>query len=237
MAGLGFSVESFKSSVRNDGILRNHSFIVAFSPPNKVADSIKDTDPLSIARAMSIRCDSVNIPGIDLQSIQSIYRYGYGPAEKHVYGVAFKDVTLSFLSDAQAHQYKVFNQWMNLIYNMDMSKGIDFVSSYTGGEPYQVEYRDQYAVDMYIYVYNEMTQQVLKIVMLEAYPISLMDTQMAWGLQNDVVRMYVTMAYKSFFIQTVDISDGSQGQSDIPIDVQQQFSQNTPPPLVKTVIA
>ena len=197
MGTLGFSISDFKTNMDKRGVIRNHSYMLMVNPPPTL--SSYDTAQLTL------RCDSVNMPGINLMTQDGLYRYGYGPAEVMPHNVAFTPLTASFIVDRAASQYTFFNLWMNKIFDMDMQGGIlrnDPNSS--GGQPYEVEYKDNYATNMNLFVYNETTDRVIELTFQEAYPMIMQDTMLGWATTGDVVRLQVTFAYKVFYMKTVE---------------------------------
>lgn len=196
---LGFDITDFRRSMNRNGVVRNHSYMVSIVPPSVLSDY--DTSQLTL------RCDSLNVPGVSLMTQDAIYRYGYGPAEVMPYNAQFGPVTMSFIVDRVASQYTFFNIWMHRIFDMNMSGGIlprDTFGSPSTSAPYEVSYKDDYATGMHIFVYNEVADKVIELNFLEAYPILVQDTAMSWGLQQDVVRLQVSMAYKVFYMKTLE---------------------------------
>ncbi len=194
MGTLGFSISDFKSNMDKQGVLRDHSFMLLINPPASLSDY--DTAQLTL------RCDSVNMPGINLMTQDAIYRYGYGPAELMPYNVAFTPMTASFIVDRAASQYTFFNLWMNSIFDMNMQGGI-YVND-PDKQPYEVRYKDDYSVTMNLFVYNETTDRVIELTFQEAYPMLMQDTMLSWAQQQDIIRLQMTFAYKTFYMKTIE---------------------------------
>lgn len=226
MGKLGFSIRDFRSSMNNAGVLRSHSYMILINPPRSLSNY--DTAQLTL------RCDSVNMPGINFMTQDGIYRYGYGPAEVMPYNVMFTPLTMSLMVDRAASQYTFFNLWMNSIFNMNMQNGI--LGRSAESSPYEVAYKggdDGYAVTMNLFVYNETADKVIELTFQEAYPLLMQDTPLAWGEQQNIIRLQISMAYKTFYMKTIEGFSTASGGSTVPPVVREAFNQGrqqqTPP--------
>lgn len=215
MGTLGFSISDFKTSMDNAGVLRSHSYMIMINPP----PSLRSYDTAQL----TLRCDSVNMPGINLMTQDGIYRYGYGPAEVMPYNVMFTPVTMSLMVDRAASQYTFFNLWMNSIFDMNMQGGI-LGGRKEGVDPYEVGYKKDYAVTMNMFVYNETADKVIELTFQEAYPLLMQDTPLAWGEQQNIMRLQISMAYKTFYMKTIESFSTSIG-SILPAAVKEAFTQ------------
>lgn len=190
---LGFNITDFRASMDTQGILRSHSYMVRINAPTVLSNYD--------ASRLTLRADSLNMPGINLMTQDAIYRYGYGVAEVMPYNVAFSPVTISFIVDKSASQYTFFNLWMNYIFSTNMQSGINGVSEDLGSYPFEVEYKNNYATDMNIFVYNENIDKVIELTFQEAYPVLMQDTMLNWNEQNAPIRLQMTFAYKTFYMK------------------------------------
>jgi len=217
MGTLGFSISDFKSSMDSAGVLRSHSYMIMINPPPSLLEY--DTAQLTL------RCDSVNMPGINFMTQDGIYRYGYGPAEVMPYNVMFTPVTMSLMVDRAASQYTFFNLWMNSIFDMNMQGGI--LGGNESSSPYEVAYKlgpSGYAVTMNMFVYNETADKVIELTFQEAYPLLMQDTPLAWGEQQGIIRLQISMAYKTFYMKTIESFSTSSGLT-LPPAVQEVYTQ------------
>lgn len=213
---LGFDITDFRASINRKGVVRNNSYMVSIVPPSILSDYD--------ASQLTLRCDSLNLPGLNLMTQDGIYRYGYGPAEIMPYNAMYTPVTMSFIVDRVASQYTFFNVWMNRVFDTNISGGIlpqDAIDDPNVSAPYEVSYKSDYATEMHIFVYNEVGDKVIELNFVEAYPMTVQDTPLSWGLQQDVVRLQVTMAYKGYFMKTLE------GYPDITQKAPKEISQPT----------
>jgi hypothetical protein len=207
-----FSISNFKASINNNGILRNNMFLVNIARPTVLRNSgfvltreveikSKTFDMLDI---VTLRCESVNLPGMNLLTTDGIYRYGYGPPEKIPYGAIFTDLSASFIVDRSGSQFRFFNVWMNNIYNVDSSKGIGAVNPDTGSQTFEMGYKGTYATDITIFVYNEQTDKVLEMTLHEAYPYQVNDVPLSWSGRDDMILLNVAFTYRNFVMKNVE---------------------------------
>lgn len=215
MGKLGFSISDFRSSMNNAGVLRSHSYMIMINPP----PSLREYDTAQL----TLRCDSVNMPGINFMTQDGIYRYGYGPAEVMPYNVMFTPVTMSLMVDRAASQYTFFNLWMNSIFDMNLQGGI--LGGSGDSSPYEVAYKKDYAVTMNMFVYNETADKVIELTFQEAYPLLMQDTPLAWGEQQNIIRLQISMAYKTFYMKTIEGFSTASGGSTVPPVVREAFNQ------------
>jgi hypothetical protein len=217
MGTLGFNISDFRSSMNNAGVLRSHSYMIMINPPPSLSEY--DTAQLTL------RCDSVNMPGINFMTQDGIYRYGYGPAEVMPYNVMFTPLTMSLMVDRAASQYTFFNLWMNSIFNMNMQGGILPELPSESASPYEVSYKGDYAVTMNMFVYNETADKVIELTFQEAYPLLMQDTPLAWGEQQNIIRLQISMAYKTFYMKTIEGFSTASGGVNVPPVVREVFNQ------------
>lgn len=206
-----FRISDFRSSIASRGIIRNHTYFLTFNPPKVIAGA-KGTGVGFKETEMILRADAITLPGQQLMTADAIMRYGFGPSEKMPYNMVYSDIAVSLLLDKAAMQYHYLYLWMQSIVQNNMTRGIngfdEAVNKYTGIKmnSYEVGYKNDYAVDMTIIVYNEDVKTAIECRLLDAYPISISDTPLSWGQENDVMRLQVNFNYRSAFTRFIDPS-------------------------------
>lgn len=194
----GFNIREFTSHIHSNGVMRNNKFLVRMPYPIGFAGKSELTNT---SRYMELWCDSVNIPGISMQTTQ-IRRYGYGVTETRPITPSFNRVTMTMMGDSKGANHSYFYNWMKLINNFDVRTGD--MSRYSTGliagqKAYELAYKDEYAVDVEISVFNDASSEVAKIVLRDAYPIDLGDIQLNWNDTNDYMRIPVTLVYTDWY--------------------------------------
>lgn len=201
-----FSIKDFRSSINKGGILRPNKYIVEFSVPEYLKPRYSSGN-LSL---MSLRCESVNIPGFSFASKDGPPAFGYGPVEKHPYVPGFDGITLTFLLDSKNKIYKFFYDWTMSIVNYDGRGGTNMRNSSgsTSWKPYEVGYKSKYQTDLSIHIYdgnkNEKTNseagnRVMTIKLYSAFPMGLPSNQLSWE-STDVMRLPIPFSYTDFGI-------------------------------------
>lgn len=203
----GFNVNTFRSNItKNNGLLKNNKFMVRMFAPKGFQSSQRAQELTETARYMEFWCESANIPGVSL-NVNEIRRYGYGTIEKKPYASLNNDINMSFLGDAKGAIWTYFQQWLRLIVNYDMRKGIIAETGMMPGQsPFLMSYKDDYAVDIYLYVFDDRNNEILTIVLRDAYPIFVGDVQLNWGDTNSLMRIPVTFTVYDWYNDKIEIS-------------------------------
>lgn len=201
--GLGnaFSINEFRAELNYNGILRQHSYLTIFNNPailNGTANLIENSSSeRTDTRFLTLRCDSVTVPGVNFFTTEDIRRYGYGPIERRPYLPTFNPITLSFVVDKQAKIIEYFYAWTNGIVDHDVSRGM--VNDKT--KPYFLNYKSKYiSKSMSIWVYDENFMKQYLITLRDVYPITISDTPLSWG-NGDLMRFNVTLQYTDMFMR------------------------------------
>lgn len=211
MAQSGFNVETFKSSIGKNGVMRNNKFLVRMPYPRGMLNSnaLKTT-----SRYLELWCESTNIPGVSLATTE-IRRYGYGNVEKKPYVAVNNDVNFSFLSDADGDVWSFFQQWIRMIVNYDMRYGINANRNngvLAGQKPFELGYKYEYASDIEVIVFNETGKETLKVILREAYPTFVGDVQLNWGDTNNIARIPVTMTVYDWYNSSTEYDNAVDTQ-------------------------
>lgn len=194
---------NFLSEFRSRSFARTNLFEVTFNPPSIMAGDRLDS-------VIHLYADSVNIPGINLATSET-RRYGYGPIEKKPYAPIFNDITISFLVDGTGNIYKYFYKWLNRIVASDQYVNGN-KSSANGLEAFEVEYKDNYKCQIGISTFDEAGNGVLTSQIVDAIPISLSDTSLSWGDNDQIMRISVTFTYFQHVLISSESSEPVSGQ-------------------------
>jgi hypothetical protein len=180
--------------------------MVRMFAPRGFQSTQKGIELSQTTRFMEFWCESANIPGVSL-NVNEVRRYGYGTIEKKPYASLNNDINMSFLGDAKGAIWTYFQQWLRLIVNYDMRKGIVAETGMMPGQsPFLMSYKDDYAVDIYLYVFDDRNNEIFKIVLRDAYPIFVGDVQLNWGDTNSLMRIPVTFTVYDWYNDKVEIT-------------------------------
>jgi len=136
-------------------------------------------------RQVNIHCDSVSMPGKDLQTQE--VQYGSEPTRSMVQTHAFAgNIEASFYADKYLRERHFFEAWQRMI---------------VGEHTHKANYYDNYIGKMHIYQLgadNEVNRDMptYAIEAMEVYPSQIGSIDYAYGKTNDVVKVNVEFAYK-----------------------------------------
>ena len=125
--------------------------------------------------------ESVSLPGRSFAT--SDIKVGTGFTQKRPYNSIFDDVVISVRMDKGLELKKYFDGWQNLIHN----KGTGYM-----------EYLDNYKAQMNIMVYDRSDSLVYQCQVLDCYPIAIAALDFNHSTQNDIAKLSVTFAYKTW---------------------------------------
>lgn len=220
-----FDVDLFRTYMNKAGVIRTSHFTMTIpKPPGLKANSDKDSEFDSLIRELGFAIEATNLPGISMAT-DEVRRYGYGVFEKKPYVPIFADVNFRAICDREGKIYDFFQSWLKLIINYDSRKSKTNGATGVGRgrmDPYEIAYKSEYAADVVIQVYNEYAKEVIKVTLLEAYPIFMGDVNLNWGDTNSIVRLPITMTFRDWY-QERDIYNPDQ-----PNDTPNSGSQKTP---------
>lgn len=213
-----FKIGDFMSEIGSSGVLRTNRFLVSFTAPYYLRQAgrrtsagflDKDGSGGSNLERMSLRCESVQMPGMSFATIDGPPRPGYGPIESIPYNTIFDDITLTFVVDARSDVHRFFYKWMNSVVNFTskgQSKLKDAIGPVSGMKTYEVGYKDNYVTDLTIDVYdaagrNGTSVKVMSAKVYRAFPKVLPTFDLAWGSNDDVVKLSIPFTYTDFDVQ------------------------------------
>lgn len=201
--GQSFNIGRFRSEVSGaDSVLPTHSFLVVFAPMpwaiQKFPASAGNLDSI-----LTMRCDNVVLPSINLLQEQNIRRYGFGPVENVPYGVNVGDFTLQFIVDKNAFVVQFFEEWLNKIVNRDSFGGANMNNVLPGGrKPYEIAYKDTYACSsINVFVYDRSQNNVMEYNIYDAFPTGIQSMNMSWSEENELMKLNITFSFTDLRIK------------------------------------
>ena len=198
------------TDVLNWGVQRDNLGLVVLGIPKLLKERNQIT--ADAIKSVTYRTEGFTVPGMSIQTTD-VRRYGIGPIQRLPVGsLNNNNVTLTIVADQAGVQYKFWMTWMNSIVNFRgrsdraMWTKNDFDENF-----YEVQYRDDYAVDITTYEVNPAFDSILETRLTKAYPISIQDKIINWGNSGFVV-FTVELAYEAIDPIRVDIPKSSQPQ-------------------------
>ena len=189
---MAFNIQNFADNLSAYGSLQTNKFEVRIPLPPPAAE------------ILTFRADRVDMPGVLFDAVDA-KRYGVGPLIKTPSNTSrFNEVSVSFIETQQAEIYKIMSAWMQTI--------VDY-GGVGAGSPgllptFLAGYKDSYATEIQIRVFNNTgasrnsvvrtgapPQPIIQLNLIEAFPISLGDTNLSWSNNNELFRTTAVFAY------------------------------------------
>lgn len=195
-----FNIDGFRSNIHKQGTLRTNRFRVIIPVPNSLRDSAVSSGVGDMGNLLTFRAEQIKAPGITINSDQ-VYRYGIGTTQQMPYSAAYTDNVISFISDGRGLIWNFWYLWINSIFGFS---GND--NNFNGGAfntlpSYQLAYKEDYATQISVIVYDQLENEIQKINMYDAFPISINDNQLGWGDNNRLLKVTVGFTFKEFSIE------------------------------------
>lgn len=211
-----FSVNDFKANIDSNGWLPTNRFKVEIPVPDILAGSFGANRSSSISSSgtsnlLTFRAEQVKAPGITLNS-SDVFRHGVGIRQAMPYSGSYTDNVISFISDGRGDIWSFWYLWLRSIFDFagnDQFKG--FGSSLNSLPSYDLEYKEKYATRITITVFDQQEKEVQKINMYDAFPISINDVQLGWGMNNEALRITVGLSFKEISIEGVGVNQTPTG--------------------------
>lgn len=208
-----FSINSFKSHINTYGVARNNRYVVNFSLPREVVSWLNSNNTQLGSESLSLRAESVQLPGYSYLPFETPGRIGYGPSEVTPYAPLFDDITITFIPDAALHIHKILWAWHNYIINT-RNMGQTRYNSTDGSiastkktAAYELTYKNQYARDIEIHVYDETgavpgtdNGRRMTVRLYKAWPRVLPQVDLSWASEGEFIRLAVPFNYADFDI-------------------------------------
>ena len=189
---MGFNVNALTSSINQSGVAQASHFDILIS-----------YDGGEKARELSLRADTVNIPGRTISTLEHRFT-NYGPLQKIPYSQMYGDLQMSFLMSEDLREKDYFERWHDNMVNT----GAYDTSGAGRYSQFNTKYYEDYVATIEIRQYGPDggTRTIHKIN--DAYPILIGEVGMDWA-SGDLMKLQVTFAFKNYQFITVDNSNQS----------------------------
>lgn len=203
----GFDLAQFNAFVNEAGVLKPTKWMFSTQVPNGMTG---ENFSLNAARNVQFWASSVNMPGATMVT-HDVMRYGYGVAVKRPYSPGFGPMQIGFTADGMGATWTFFKQWLNLVINFDNRQANMTASNARGQAVYEVAYADDYTVDCVVSAFVDTGEEVLRLVLREAFPLSLSDTRLDWADTGGAARFNVNMHFIDWYQDNTSIQNNLQG--------------------------
>ena len=184
------AIDKLKSVIsKRGGLARSNRFRVIMTPPETSLLNITEFSLESIARQRSLKslindprdvsllCDSVNIPG---KQILTLDRTTNKYTTKIPYGVLNEDVSMSFLLTNDYYMKSVFDSWHNLIVEADI---------------YNIAYKSDISTDVIIQQLDNEDRIIYSAKLVNAFPTTVNSVALSNSSENENLKVEVSFTY------------------------------------------
>ena len=167
------------------------------------------------AQEVSLRCESILLPGSKLKS--ATYSNIYGPTREIVDGVTYADdINMTFQASSGLEERVFFEEWQALAFDE---------------RSWNVGYYNDYISTVDIYVLDRQNQRRFGLKLHEAFPKTIAATELNQGTNNELIKLGVTFSFR--YWTTLDINKQKPSLTDKIFDtitsgVERQISSNLP---------
>jgi len=141
------------------------------------------------ARKVSMRCESLDLPGRSLNTSTDSNMYGIAP--EIVDGITFGGtLAMTFQASSDLEERVFFESWQEMAWDRGT---------------WNVKYYNEYAYPIEIYVLDQQNTRRYGIKLFECYPKEIGPSSFDAGPASDIVKIPVTMQYK--YWETLDITN------------------------------
>ena len=166
-------------------------------------------------RQVSMRCESINLPGRNLNSATDSNIYG--PTREIVNGVTYaEDITMTFQSSSGLEERKFFEEWQLLAFDE---------------RSWNVGYYNDYISTVDVYVLDRQDNRRFGIKLWEAFPKTINATELSQSANNEIIKLGVVFSFRYWTTLDIDRQRPSLGEKifdTITTGVERQISSNLP---------
>lgn len=206
-----FNVNEFRQNVSQNGFLQTNRFKVEIPVPNVLSGSFNSNRPSAVSstdtsQLLTFRAEQVKAPGITLNT-SDVFRYGVGVRQAMPYSGSYTENVISFISDGYGDIWSFWYLWLNEIFQFAGADDFRGTGRSTNSLPsYELDYKENYATKITVTVYDNYGNEVQIINMWDAFPVSINDTQLNWGSNNQALRVTVGLSFKEMTIKGAGIN-------------------------------
>ena len=234
MASLAKFLEAGAFGVLNDILSSFHSDegyaipnrfeVLILSPPKRgggiTTNAHAGSERNSDARAVSLRCESIQLPGRNLNTLTDSNIYG--PTREIVDGVTYaEDISMIFQASSGLNERVFFEEWQKQAFDENT---------------WNVGYYNDYVSEVHIYLLDRKDQRRYGLKLMEAFPKTIEGTELNQASNNEIIKTSVSFAFR--YWTTLDENRISRPSNDLTASnltdtVQRSINANLPRVLTK----
>ena len=193
-------------------------FEVIITPPPKmgaitVYNASHGSERGSDVRSISLRCESVNLPGLNLNTLTDSNIYG--PSREIVDGVTYaEDIAMVFQASGGLEERGFFEEWQKQAFDP---------------ATWDIGYYHDYVSDIDLYLLNRKNERRFGLKLREAFPKTIGPTALSQNANNEIIKISVSFAFR--YWETLDtnrVSPNTQNKTIESDTVTQNIDRNYP---------
>lgn len=202
---MAFSITDLTSAINgNNGLLYASHYLVMITPPKCL-----QSEGNEIFRSIPAFCDSTQLPGISYETFD-FKPSGFGLYERRPINSTFAPIQLSFYCDGNGSLLRMFQKWMQSIQNFNLNQRQG--TTLNGAGQGVFNYPEFYETTINIYQFDPTGKVVCTWTLDKAYPLTLGNTQVAWDMSDQLLKLNVEFYYRAW--STEAITSGSTPSAD-----------------------
>jgi len=166
-------------------------FEVIITPPAKMG-AITITNPVhgsereSDIRSISLRCESVNLPGLNLNTLTDTNIYG--PSREIVDGVTYaEEIAMVFQASGGLDERVFFEEWQKQAFDPTT---------------WDIGYYHDYVSDIDLYLLNKNDERRFGLKLCETFPKTIGPTALSQSAKNEIIKISVNFSFR--YWETLD---------------------------------
>ena len=209
----------------NNGYAQPNKFDVVITPPAKVGGGGQENlraqawwPSAGEAREISLRCESLQLPGRTLSSSPDTNIYG--PTREIVEGVTYaEDLNMTFQASSGLDERVFFESWQGQAFSE---------------ETWNIGYYKDYIADIDIYLLDKQNQRRYGLKIHEAFPKTITATDLNYATNNEIIKIAVGFSFR--YWTTLDIDQQGSNTQTSPPDIdaaERSLRRNIPDSVIK----
>ena len=185
----------------NEGYAQPNRYEVLILPPTPRGGGNMDNvyrgkEKESNVRNISMRCESVNLPGRNMTTSSDTNIYG--PARDIVEGVTYaEDITCSFQSSSGLEERVFFENWQRQAFNE---------------KTWNLGYYNDYVGELEIYLLDKNDQRRYGLKIWEAFPKTINPIALSYGTSGEIIKTEVLFSWR--YWTNIDINQQGPNLTD-----------------------
>jgi len=206
-------IQRFQAQInQGEGMARPNRFYVIINPPAKLQitpggppsqlgrnESNNELGSAALRENIQMMCNKVTLPSRDINTAQA---KTYGPKREMPYAYSYSgEIELTFFGDKFLRQRLFFENWQKQIFD---------------GETHDMKYYDEYVGSMDIFQLGQLNagddddaRGTYAVRLYEVYPQIISSIEYAYGNNNSIVEVPVTLNFRTWKNLTIDQVNGA----------------------------